>query len=133
VPMYLPMSLFHLGTARPISTKFCTDLPANSGKVLNTSMTPPTQPLDPGVPQTSKPKWVRGEKTLCNISSANFSWAAPGPGWLVPHKAQVQCKKSCFYCLKEVIILLKQYLWQICIYILYRQRSQLAKRAEVGS
>jgi len=53
--------------ARPISTKFCTDLPTNSGKVLNTSMTLPTQLLDPGVPQTLKPKWVTGEKTLCNV------------------------------------------------------------------
>jgi len=43
----------------------------------------PTLPLDPGVPQTSKPKWVAGEKTLCNVSSSNFSRAAPGPGWLV--------------------------------------------------
>jgi len=58
---------FHARTARPISTKFCTDLPTNSGKVLNTSMTTPTQPVDPSVPQTLKPKWVTGEKTLCNI------------------------------------------------------------------
>jgi len=54
-------------TAGPISTKFCTDLHTNSGKVLNTSMTTPTQPLDPGVPQTPKPKWITGEKTLCNV------------------------------------------------------------------
>jgi len=50
VPMYLciyvPMSPFHARTARPISTKVCTDLPTNSGKVLNTIMTPPTQPPD---------------------------------------------------------------------------------------
>jgi len=65
--MYLPMYPFHARTARPISTKFCTDLPNNSGKVLNTSMTLPTQPLDPGVPQTLKPKWVMGEKTLCSV------------------------------------------------------------------
>jgi len=65
--MYLPMSLFHAGTAGLISTKFCTDLPANSGKVLNTSMTPSTQPLDPRLPQTPKPKQVTGEKTLCNV------------------------------------------------------------------
>jgi len=52
------MSPFHTRTVRPISTKFCTD-PANSGKVLNTSMTLPTQPLDLGVPQTLKP--------LCNV------------------------------------------------------------------
>jgi len=49
---YLPMYPFHARTAGPISTKFCTDLPANSGKVHNTSMTPPTQPLDPGLAQT---------------------------------------------------------------------------------
>jgi len=61
------MSPFHARTARPISTKFCTDLPTNSGKVLNTTMTPPTRPPDPGVPQTPKPKWVTGEKTLCNV------------------------------------------------------------------
>jgi len=72
---------FHARTARPISTKFCTDLPTNSGKVLSTSITPTTRPLDPGVPQTLKP--------LCNVkcpghvSSSNFSRAAPGPGWLV--------------------------------------------------
>jgi len=61
------MSPFHAQTAGPISTKFCTDLPANSGKALNTSMTPPIQPLDSGVPQTPKPKRVTGEKTLCNL------------------------------------------------------------------
>jgi len=62
------MSPFHARTARPISTKCCTDLPTNSGKVLDTSMTTPTQPLHPRVPQTPKPKWVTGEKTLCNIN-----------------------------------------------------------------
>jgi len=55
------MSPFHAQTTRPITTKFCTDLATNSGKVLNTSMTPPTQLLDP------RPKWVMGEKTLCNV------------------------------------------------------------------
>jgi len=86
---YVPMSPFHARTGGPISTKFCTDLPTNSGKVLNTSMTPQTLPLDPGVPQTSKPKWVMGEKTLCNVSSSNFSRAAPGPGWLVYYKSKI--------------------------------------------
>jgi len=66
-PMYLPMSPFHILTAGPISTKFCTDLPTNWGKVLNTRMTTPTRPPDPGVPQTPKPKWITGEKTLCSI------------------------------------------------------------------
>jgi len=36
-------------------------------QVLNTSMTEPSWPPDPGVPQTLEPKWVMGEKTLCNI------------------------------------------------------------------
>jgi len=60
-PKYVPLSHFHKQTARPI------DLHTNSGKVLNTSMTPPTQPLDLGVPQTPKPKQVTGEKTLCKV------------------------------------------------------------------
>jgi len=49
---------------RKPSTKFCTGLPDNSGKVLNTSMTPKTWPPDPRVPQTPKPKQITGEKTL---------------------------------------------------------------------
>jgi len=72
--MYLPMSLFHARTAGPISTKFCTDLPTNPGMVLSTSMTAPTWPPDPRVPQTPK---------LQKTRSSNFSRAAPGPGWLV--------------------------------------------------
>jgi len=81
------MSPFHTRTARPISTKFCTDLSTNSGKVLNTSMTPPTQPLNPRVPKTLKPKRVTGEKTLCNITCPD-GWRKLikfflGPGWLV--------------------------------------------------
>jgi len=56
---YVTMYPFHARTAGPIYTKFFTDLPANLGKVLNTSMTLPTRPLDPGVPQTLKP--------LCNV------------------------------------------------------------------
>jgi len=77
---YVPMSLFHARTARPISTKFCTDLPTNPGMVLSTSMTPPTLPLDPGVPQTPK-----------DVSSSNFSGAAPGPGWLVIYIYKSEC------------------------------------------
>jgi len=65
------MSPFHARTARPISTKFCTDLPTNSGKVLNKSMIPPTRTLDPRVPQTPKPKRITGEKTLCNVKCPN--------------------------------------------------------------
>jgi len=65
--VFVAMFPFHVWTAGPISTKFCTDLPTNSGKVLNTSITLPTRPLDPRVPQTPKPKWVIGEKTLCNV------------------------------------------------------------------
>jgi len=53
--LFVPMSLFHAQPAQPISTKFCTDLNTNSGKVLNTCMTPPTQPPNPRVPQTPKP------------------------------------------------------------------------------
>jgi len=64
--------LFTPKPPHPISTKFCTDLPTNSGKVLITSMTAPTRPPGPrgtpnsGVPQTPKPKQVKGEKTLHN-------------------------------------------------------------------
>jgi len=84
---------FHARTAGPISTKFCTDLHTNSGKVLSTCMTPPTRPPDPGVPQTPKPQQVTGEKTLCNKKCPDgwrkthqISRAAPGPGWQVKHK-----------------------------------------------
>jgi len=56
------MFLFPMQTARLISDKFCTDLSTNSWKVLNTTITPPTQPPDPGVPQTPKPKQTTGEK-----------------------------------------------------------------------
>jgi len=79
--MYLPLSLFHPLTARPISTKFWTGLPINSGKVLNTSLTLPTQPPDPVVHQATKPKQIIGEKTLLfkkcqtDLISLNFSWA----------------------------------------------------------
>jgi len=71
--LFVPMSPFHAQAAWPIFTKFCTDLHTNSGKVLNTSMTPPTGPLDP-VPQTLKPKRVTGEKTFCNVKCPD--------GWL---------------------------------------------------
>jgi len=57
-----PVSLFHAQTTGSISTKFCIDLHTNSGKVLNTSMTPSTQPPDPGVTQNPKPKQITGEK-----------------------------------------------------------------------
>jgi len=67
LPFYVPMSPFFARTAGPISTKFCTDLPANSGKVLNTSMTPPTQPLHPQSPQPMNPRvpnpWTPGYPT----------------------------------------------------------------------
>jgi len=65
--MYVSVSLFHARTTLPASTKFCTDLHTHSGKVLKTSMTLPTQPSDPGLPQTPKPKQITGEKTLCNV------------------------------------------------------------------
>jgi len=60
LPTDVSMSLFHAQTARPISTKFCTDLHTDAGKVLITSMTPPT----PRVPQSPKPKQISGEKTF---------------------------------------------------------------------
>jgi len=63
--LFVPVSLFHAWTAVPISAKFCTDLPTNSRKcVLNTTMTPPAQLPDSGIPQTPKPKQIIGEKTL---------------------------------------------------------------------
>jgi len=62
VPIYVPASLFHNRTARPISTKYCSNLPTNSRKVLNTSMTPPSQPHDPRVPQALKPKTDHSRK-----------------------------------------------------------------------
>jgi len=84
------MSPFHTWTALPISTKFCTNLHTNSGKVLNTIITSPTQPLDPGVSQTPEPKWVTGEKTLCNVKCPDgwrklikFLPGSAGPGWLI--------------------------------------------------
>jgi len=40
--------------------QFCTDLHTHSGKVLNTILTPPTWPPDPGIPQTPKPKQITG-------------------------------------------------------------------------
>jgi len=49
--LFVPMSFFH----GLISTKFCADLHANPGKVLNTTMTPPTWSPDPRVSQTPKP------------------------------------------------------------------------------
>jgi len=63
VSTYVLMSLFHKRTAKPISTKFCTGLQTYSVKV-NTTMNPQTQPPDPGVPQTPKPKQIIGQKTL---------------------------------------------------------------------
>jgi len=45
------MSLFHVRTTVPISTKFCTDHQTNSGKVLFTTVSLPTQHPNPGVPQ----------------------------------------------------------------------------------
>jgi len=62
--------------------------PTNSGKVLITSMTAPT--WTPGYPKLQNPNKSR-ERKLCvtqnvqmgDVSSSNFSRAAPGPGWLV--------------------------------------------------
>jgi len=84
---YLPVSLFYTQTAKPISTKFCTDLHTNSGKVPNTSLTPPTWTPDPGVPQNPKPFWwYHLCKTFLsqqnNISLFTFSWL----NWLLECK-----------------------------------------------
>jgi len=52
--MYPPMSLlslFHLWTAVPISSKFWTVLHTNSGKVLNTSMNLQPYPVTLGYPK----------------------------------------------------------------------------------
>jgi len=65
--LFVPMFPFHARIPWPISTKFCTDLHNNSGKVINTSMTPPTRLQDPRVLQTPEPKLDKGEKTLCNV------------------------------------------------------------------
>jgi len=65
-------------------------------------MAPPTQPLDPRVPQTPKPKWVTGEKTLCNVKCPDKDLytvqlifrAEPRPGWLVQiYKRGEVCEK----------------------------------------
>jgi len=77
------MSLFHNQTPGTISTKFYTDFHTNTGKVLNTSLTWPTQPPDPWVPQTSKPIQITGEKTLLQKNALNFSRAMRGLGWQV--------------------------------------------------
>jgi len=69
------MSPFHAQAAGSIFTKFCTDLPANSGKVLNTL---PTQPPDPGVPQT-QPKQITGEKTALYKKCTKFFPGSAGP------------------------------------------------------
>jgi len=53
-PTYVPVSLFHVQTAGPISAKFWRDLSTNSGNVLNTSMTKSNRPPDPRVPLNSK-------------------------------------------------------------------------------
>jgi len=80
-------------------SKFCTDLPTNSGKALNTSMTR-CQP-DPQTPRYPYLNWSL-EKKLCftknvqmgDVSSSNFSQASPGPGWLVYIK-QTFCMCLC--------------------------------------
>jgi len=56
------MSLFHMRTARPISTKFCTELQTDLGQVLNTSMT-----------QTLWPRGTPNSKTLSDNQRKNFA------------------------------------------------------------
>jgi len=63
-------------TAKPISTKFCTDLHTNSEKVFNT---PPTLPPDAGYPQTPKPKQITGEKTLLYKKCIKIFPGSAGP------------------------------------------------------
>jgi len=63
---YVPLSQANCRTNPP---KFCTDLPTNSGKVPNTSMTPLMQP-----PETPKPKQITWEKT--------FFYQTCPEGWL---------------------------------------------------
>jgi len=61
------MKLFVLDQALIFETlkqSSCQAQITNSGKVLETSMTPPTRPPDLRVPQTPKPKQIAGEKTL---------------------------------------------------------------------
>jgi len=70
--MYVPVSLFHARTAQPISTKFCTDLDTNSGRVLNTSMAPPTRPPDPRATHPRGNLQITGEKTLLNKKCIKF-------------------------------------------------------------
>jgi len=79
------MSLFHRQTSGPISTKFYTDPPTNSGKVLNASLTPLTRPPDrtPGYQRLQNLKRSL-EKKLCFTKNAlNFSQAVAGPSRLV--------------------------------------------------
>jgi len=72
---YVPISLFHVQTAGPISTNFYIDLHNNTGKVLNTSLTLP------GYPKLQNPNRSL-EKNLCNTKNAlNFAgqcWAPVG-------------------------------------------------------
>jgi len=44
-------------------------------------------PPDPGVPQTPKPNWITGEKTLLHKKCINFFLAELGPSWLVDPKS----------------------------------------------
>jgi len=82
----VPLSL---ANCRTNLRQICTDLHTNSGKVLKTSLTPPTQPPDPGVPQTPKPKQNTREKLYFTKNALYFSRTAPDPGWLVFNKLQI--------------------------------------------
>jgi len=78
------MNLYPSFTHQISSTKYSMDLHTNSGMVLNTILTPPTQPPNQRVAQTPKPKQISGEKTLLyKKNGLNFSQAVPGPAWLV--------------------------------------------------
>jgi len=82
-----------------MSTKFCTDLHTNSGKVLNTNLTLPTRLPHPRALQTPKPKQIIGEKTLLykkypdgRLNLIKFFPGSAGPwlAWLVIHKKSNQ-------------------------------------------
>jgi len=66
----VPMSPFHVRTDGPISTKFCTDLHTNLGKVLNTIMIPTSGPQ--GTPN-SKTQMGQGRETWCNVKCPDGS------------------------------------------------------------
>jgi len=80
------MNLYPSFTHQISSTKYSMDLHTNSGMVLNTILTPPTQPPNQRVAQTPKPKQISGEKTLLYKKK----WIKFFPGSAGPRLASVQ-------------------------------------------